>query len=474
MEIKLSDIAEHLSGQLIGQDSVVESVITDSRAAAKGALFVALIGERFDAHDFCVEVSEAGCVALVVNAPQELPETVGQIIVPDTLKALGEIGALCARLSTARQVALTGSCGKTTTKEMLKLALQTQGVVHATEGNLNNHIGVPLTLAALSEDDEFAVIEMGASGLDEIRYTVTMASPEVVMITNAHEAHLEGFGSLQNIVQAKGEIVRYAPDNARVVLNADDPAFSDWYDMAGERDVIVFGNAFLSDKRVAHAVTLVSATPFTVGRVGYDVEVLVDQELYRFQLHASGEHMVKNAMATLAVAVAMQLDISQVLVGLSRFYPVKGRLAPVMKDDLTVWDDSYNANPGSVKAAISAVEVAAPDSERWLVLGNMAEMGDEAGSAHSAIGRYAADHGITKVFAIGAFAKQVITGFEDGLKESSASTKNCTGTAYTKTDMDVLISDLKDQITGQKGLSVLVKGSRSAHMEDVVEALIND
>lgn len=474
MKINLSDIAEHVSGQLIGNDSMVNSVITDSRVAAKGALFVALVGERFDAHDFCTEVVNAGCVAVVVNAPQALPESVGQIVVSDTLVALGEIGALCAHLSNARQVALTGSCGKTTTKEMLKLALETQGSVHATAGNLNNHIGVPLTLAALSENDEYAVIEMGASGLDEIRYTVSMANPEVVMITNAHEAHLEGFGSLQNIVQAKGEIVRFAPDNACVVLNADDPAFSDWYEMAGDRNVIVFGNKFLSDQPITHAVTLVSATPFVSGQVGYDVEVLVDKELCCFQLHASGEHMVKNAMATLAVAVAMQLEISPILAGLSRFHPVKGRLAPIVKDNMTVWDDSYNANPGSVKAAISAVEVAASDSARWLVLGNMAEMGDEAAAAHEAIGVYAAEHGISKVFAIGAFAEQVITGFEQGQKTLSAQQKKCTGTAYTQTDMDTLISDLKSQMSGLQSLNVLVKGSRSAHMEEVVDALIND
>lgn len=450
--MRLSEVAEKVSGQLNGQDSEFTSISTDSRSLKKGQLFIALSGENFDAHDYLDQVREAGACAAIVSRLQSVD--IPQIVVPDTLKALGLIGAAMAGQCQARFVGLTGSCGKTTTKEMIKLALSSMGETFATRGNLNNHIGVPLTLAEVSQHDDFAVIEMGASGQGEIEYTVSLTKPEVVLITNASAAHLEGFGSLENIVQAKGEIVRYAPSNAMVVLNHDDPNFMAWQHMLDGRSCSSFSRYSSS-----HAdVRLIDKQQ--ISDQGYVLTVNVKGKEVVVRLHVAGEHMVQNVLATLAVVDAMNLDVTLAAEALGGFQPVKGRFYPIKCNGFTVWDDTYNANPESVKAAIKTIsEYTQP---AWLVLGSMAELGGEADAAHKDIGLFAAEHGFDRVYAVGEYATSVIEN------------QSFVGAAYNKADMDVLLNQLKKDVLtlADSGVQILVKGSRSAGMERVVQALV--
>lgn len=456
--MRLLELATLLAGKLIGVDRTFSSISTDSRSISNGQLFVALVGDRFDAHDYLQQVKEQGACAAVVS--RKVDCDLPQIIVEDTLKALGEIGSAMASQTSARFIALTGSCGKTTTKEMIRLALSSVGQVYATRGNLNNHIGVPLTLSEVSATDDFAVIEMGASGVGEIQYTVGMTHPEVVLITNASDAHIEGFGSLENIVQAKGEIVRYAPDSAVVVLNADDPHVDDWLEMAGSRRVIRFSSHMQGESA---DVRLIDKALNQTG--GYALTVAVGQQQFALALNVAGEHMIQNALAAIAVAYALNCDLESSVNALSRFEPVRGRFYPIQCSGYRVWDDTYNANPQSVKAALDTI--ASYQQTAWLVLGNMAELGDEAEQAHFDIGQYAAQKGFNKVFAIGESSASVIAG------------TGFSGTAYNKTDMDVLLFDLKKELMSSQSseaetseVQILVKGSRSAGMERVVQALV--
>ncbi|MFC3153542.1 UDP-N-acetylmuramoyl-tripeptide--D-alanyl-D-alanine ligase [Litoribrevibacter euphylliae] len=457
--MKLSELAHRLKGELIGKDAEFSAISTDSRSISDGQLFIALVGERFDAHDYLEQVKERGACAAVVS--KQVDCDLPQVLVEDTLLALGEIGRILAAQSSARFIALTGSCGKTTTKEMIKLALSSAGQVYATRGNLNNHIGVPLTLSEVSPSDDYAVIEMGASGVGEIQYTVGMTHPDVVLITNASDAHIEGFGSLENIVQAKGEIVRYAPDSATVVLNADDPHFGDWLEMADTRRVICFSlSPDTQNLGVKTDVSLISKTLNELG--GYSLVVRVGKKELILALNVAGEHMIQNALAALAVIYSLDCDVDVAASELAKFEPVKGRFYPVQCDGFRVWDDTYNANPQSVKAALETIS--SYHKPAWLVLGNMAELGDESQQAHFEIGQFAAQHGFNKVFAIGESADSVIAG------------TGFSGTAYNKTDMDVLLSDIKQELVSAQSLGaevqILVKGSRSAGMERVVQALV--
>ena len=455
--IKLSDLLDVIEGEFVGdldaaQDITFNSISTDSRSVGVGQLFIALSGEHFDAHDYLAQVKEKGACAAIVSRSVDVD--LPQILVADTLEALGKIGAYMASLTKARFVGLTGSCGKTTTKEMIKLVLSSEGQVHATRGNLNNHIGVPLTLSEVSGNDDFAVIEMGASGLDEIKYTVSMADPEVVLLTNASAAHLEGFGSLENIVQAKGEIIRYAPQTATAVLNMDDPHYHDWVGMLSGRKHLSFSHREESgaDVRLLSKQTLLPQ--------GYQLEVDVQGNVYSVELHVMGEHMIQNVLATLAVVKGLKLNVEQAAKNLSKFEAVKGRFCPTKTRLCTIWDDAYNANPESVKAALTSL--ADTDKPRWLVLGNMAELGELSEQAHAEMGSFAELRGFEKVYAIGAYASAVVEG------------KSFSGTAYKKTDKDVLISDLKKDISvaADSELQILIKGSRSAGMDQVVQALL--
>ncbi|TBW56258.1 UDP-N-acetylmuramoyl-tripeptide--D-alanyl-D-alanine ligase [Marinobacter halodurans] len=423
-------------------------VSTDTRTINPGDLFVALRGERFDGHRYVLDAAQAGAVAAVVDHPVD-GVAIPQLVVDDTLKALGRL-ALGNRLaSPARCVAVTGSSGKTTVKEMLASILCHQGETLATQGNLNNHIGVPLTLFRLAPDHQYAVIELGASGVGEIAYTVNLARPEVAMITNAGEAHLEGFGSYENIVEGKGEIVEGVDLDGAVILNADDPACPIWRKRAGERRVLTV--ATTDDKGADYHYRNVRSengqvTFEAVGPGGWIAPV---------RLNLPGKHNLLNALMAIAATRELGATDDAIYRGLDELKPVKGRLEQIaLQSGVNLIDDSYNANPTSMKAAVDVLS--RQPGMGVAVLGSMAELGADADKLHAEVGAFARDKGVAHLLAVGPSAGGYLTGFGDG------------GLAFATHEeaVDWLIAHQAAPMT------ILVKGSRSSAMDNVVRALI--
>lgn len=433
--------APEVSGQ-------VERIVTDSRILRQGDLFVALRGERFDGHDYIAAASEAGGVGAVVDtscSQVELP----QLVVRDTVQALADLARFNRELSNAQVIAITGSSGKTTLKEMLSAVLAREGSTLATEGNLNNHIGAPLTLLRIAPEHRFAVIELGASGLGEIAHTVAAARPEVCVITNAGEAHLEGFGSYQNIVRAKGEIIDGTRETGAVVLNGDDPACGLWIERAGRRRVItVSATGAEADYRCTHRQPVAH---------GYQVEVEArDGRQLRVDIALPGAHNITNALLAVAAAEAAGATWDSVYAGLAAVRPAAGRLErKVLSPQVTVIDDSYNANPGSMKAALEVL--ALEPGQRVALLGAMAELGAEAEALHRGVGTHAQALGIDELLVVGTSANcsALAAGFGDQARVFDTQEQA----------VDWLQNNIADPMT------VLVKGSRSAAMDKAVMLL---
>lgn len=444
--LRLSEVALALNARLIGKDCAFAAVSSDSRAIARGQLFVALSGPRFDGHDYLAEVAAKGAVAALVErevAGAPLP----QLLVDDTRLALGRLGALKRGAFGGPVVAITGSSGKTTVKEMLASILRVglRGPVLATRGNLNNDLGVPLTLLELAAEHVAAVIELGANHVGEIAYTVGLTQPQVAIITNAGNAHVGEFGGPEKIVQAKGEILEGLSDSGVAVLNLDDPAFATWQQRAKGRAVVSFSlneptaDFYASDlQRDARG-----CSAFTLHcRQGQAV----------VQLNLLGEHNVANALAAAAAAAALSVPLVDIKSGLESLQPVKGRaVAQLAPNGMRVIDDSYNANPASMCAA---VDILAGFSGRTvLVLGDMGELGDWAEQGHREVGRHAAGK-VSALYAVGPLMAHAVAEF------------GAQGRHFA--DQASLIAAL----AGESGdTTLLIKGSRSAAMENVVAAL---
>ena len=443
----LSEAAWWFGATPTGAEGTFSSVSTDTRSLQPGDLFVALRGENFDGHRFLADAARAGAVAAVVEqANPELP--LPQLVVADTTRALADI-ALANRLeSRARVVAVTGSSGKTTVKEMLASMLALQGATLATQGNLNNHIGAPQTLFRLAPEHEFAVIELGASAVGEIAHTVAMTRPEVSIITNAGEAHLEGFGSYQNIVFGKGEIIDGVSAQGTVVLNADDPACETWRARAGQRQVMTVSRhaGVDADYRIERHTVDAQGQHFTVaGPHNWEAELT---------LPLSGEHNLTNALLAIAAVRAFGLPDEAVRQGLASLQAVKGRLQLItLAPGVDLIDDSYNANPTSMKAALSVL--AQRPGRRIAVLGAMAELGPDSLRLHEEVGAWAHNLGIEHCLVVGPGTDGYRKGFGP------------------KTDACVSHSDAVEQLINQLDapVTVLVKGSRSAAMDRVVDGI---
>ncbi|WP_157497019.1 UDP-N-acetylmuramoyl-tripeptide--D-alanyl-D-alanine ligase [Hahella ganghwensis] len=439
------DIAVCCQGEHKGPVVDIADVVTDSRKDCAGALFVALSGERFDAHDFVEDVVAKGAQALMVERPLALSTT--QVIVPDTTKGLGHVGAANRARFNGPVVAITGSVGKTTVKEMLASIFGQAATVCKTEGNLNNHFGVPISLMRLSDEHQAAVFELGASGVGEIAYTVSLVKPQVAILNNAVASHLEGFGSLENIVRAKGEIIEGLPEDGIAVLNADDPNFECWLAMAGKRRVISFG---LCETANVYARQLKLEAEFSV------FELVTPSGTMKVRLPFSGEHSVKNALAAAAAALGAGVSVSQIVAGLENAPAVKGRMnRKVAPNGVTVLDDTYNANPTSMMAALDVL-VRYP-GRHIAVLGYMGELGEEVDEAHRKVGEYARSIGVEQCYVTGTSAESYRQGFGDH--------------TFVGRGNSEVIAELKRNI--RAGDVVLLKGSRSARMEEVVEALMS-
>lgn len=439
---RLTQAAAWLAAERTGADVEFHGVSTDTRSLPAGALFIALRGPRFDAHDYVAEAAARGAVALLVERAVDSP--LPQLIVRDTRLALGRLAAAWRLHCNTPLVAITGSNGKTTVKEMSRAIFAQSGAVLATEGNLNNDIGVPLTLLRLTPQHRHAVIEMGANHAGEIAYLSDLAQPDAAVITNAGPAHLEGFGSVEGVARAKGEIYRGLRENGVAVINADD-AFADlWRGMAGTQRQLCFGMA-------PEAAVTARWQPEGCGSRLWLQTPVGETELL---LPVPGRHNVMNALAAAALALALDLSLEAIRRGLAGMQGVAGRLARrAAFNGAQLIDDSYNANPASMRAAIDVLAACA--APRILVVGDMGELGANAMPLHREIGAYARSAGIDALYATGPLSLATVEGFGAGAQHFA--------------DCAALAAALRKVLTVES--TVLVKGSRSARMERVVEAL---
>jgi UDP-N-acetylmuramoyl-tripeptide--D-alanyl-D-alanine ligase len=432
-----------MQGVLHGEDRDFTGVSTDTRSLRDGELFFALQGPNFDGHDYVDIARSNGAAGAVVTGVTG--DDIAQITVDDTRSALGRFGAAWRDAHDVTVVGVTGSNGKTTLKELITACLGRLAPTLATQGNLNNDIGMPLMLARIDATHRFAVIEMGANHAGEIAYLAELASPDVVVITNAGAAHLEGFGSLEGVAHAKGEILQNERRPQAAVLNADDTYFDYWKSLVSDVRCVSFGFAADADVR---------ADDIAAGATGSEFTLYVGEQSTTVSLPLAGTHNVRNACAAAAVAHALGAPVDDIRQGLESASPVGGRLEPLVGlHGSTLFDDSYNANPLSVIAA--AEFLAALPGASWLVLGDMKELGDDAAALHREVGEAARASGVDRLFVFGDLASHAATGFGESACSYAA--------------LDALIEDLRANLSSN--INVLVKGSRSMRMERVVAAL---
>lgn len=422
LRLSIGEIAQWLDVEQQGSMAVA-GVSIDSRSIEPGNLFIALRGPNHDGHQYIKMALEKGATAAVVD--HKIDINIPQIVVTDTRIALGQLANRWRQRCATTIVAITGSNGKTTVKEMVTSILKQEGQTWSTPGNLNNDIGLPLTLLKLEKRDRFAVIEMGANHPVEIDYLTHITQPQVAVITNASEAHLAGFGTLADVVKSKGEIFNGLDTDGVAIINRDDAHAGKWLALNLNRRVITFG-------------------------LGSDADI----NSLPVALPLLGEHNRLNGCAAIAAVSALQIDDVAIAAGLGALKPVKGRLQLRRGiNGATVIDDSYNANPSSLRAGLKVL--AEFKGRRILALGDMGELGDAARQAHSEAGVSANEMDIDQLFATGSLSRYAAESFgEDG---------------HFYHEQDALIDALRPLM--QSDTTLLVKGSRSSHMERVVDAL---
>lgn len=443
MITSLSHAADWMHGQLEGPDGGFDGVSIDSRSIAAGDLFFAIAGPNFDGHDYVNAAEQQGAAGAVVSS--EDVSATSTIRVDDPRQALGLLAKAWRRRCDARTVGLTGSNGKTTLKELIASILGRCGRTLATEGNLNNDLGVPLMLMRLRSDHDFAVIEMGANHEGEIAYLTSLVQPDIVVLNNAGPSHLEGFGSMDGVARGKGEILRGTPRPRTAILNADDAYYEFWRQSTTDIDVVTFGIEAPADVRGDEISVKEDATEFMLA-IG-DVRRPV-----RLALH--GLHNVKNACAAAAAAHALRIDLNDIVAGLESATAVGGRLQALPGiNGSTVFNDSYNANPASVIAAAQFLVTGRGRSV--MVLGDMFELGPNASDVHANLGEELAEIGVDALYAVGEQSRQTVAGFGSKGRwfEDQASL------------VDALLEDL------DASSRVIVKGSRSMRMERVVDEI---
>ena len=421
-------------------------VTTDSRTIQPGDLFVALRGDKFDGHQFAQAALDAGAAAVLVD-DRGAADLSPALVVADTRLALGQLGAYWRKQMPARIIGITGSSGKTSVKEMLAAILRAEvgdEAVLATKGNFNNDIGMPLTLLRLQPQHQYGVIEMGMNHAGEIEYLTKLAEPDVALINNAGTAHIGMLGSVEAIAVAKGEILLGLPAEGVAVINADDAFAPLWRQSAGKHAVLDFG--------VKQAATVKGRY---VAQAEYsDVHISAPDMQLNLKLSALGEHSVMNALAAATAAKALGISGDAVVTGLQGFKGVYGRLQRKQgMNGCIVIDDSYNANPDSTRAAIDVL--AATSGTRYLVLGDMGELGTDELKLHAEIGALAKNKGIDGLYAIGELSRHAVKAFGNGAQHFETP-------EALKAE---LVSTLK------AGVTILVKGSRFMQMERVVRIL---
>lgn len=451
--LKLSVLAEWLQTTPQGKEVTVTGISTDTRTLVPGDLFVAIKGEQVDSHDCLKEAEMKGAVAAIVSEAVETPLSL--LKVSDTVSALGEIAHHYRQQFKLPIVSITGSCGKTTVKEMLASILAVRGPMLANQGNLNTEVGVPLTLLRLEDQHQTAVVEMGARKGGDIRYLMQIASPAVTLITNAGVAHIEIFGSERGIAEAKGEIYAHLDPQGIAVMNIDEPHFTYWQSLLKGQSVITFGFQPTADVTAYQIAHTAMDSVFTLKTPEGSIQI---------QLSAPGKHNIANALSAAAAGVALGFSLTDIQQGLEAFVPVSGRLQiKLSATGIRIIDDTYNANPQSVKAALDVLS--AFQGHKIFVMGDMLELGNDSLQLHRDIGVYARQLGISQMMGIGKFTQAAIEGFGE-------SGQHYPSKAKLIQDL-LLVLDKQDQ-SGKNENTVLIKGSRSMRMEEIVAALLKN
>lgn len=446
LTLRLHQVAEWTAGRRTGADVTIHGVTTDSRRVGSGQLFVALKGERHDGHDHVAAAASAGAGAALVSRTLDLP--LPQVVVADTVVALGNMAHAVRMQRRARVIGITGSNGKTTVKTLTAAILARFGRTHVNAGNFNNEIGLPLTLLGMPEETDFAVLEMGAGKPGDIDYLAAIARPEIGLVNIIAPAHLERMGSLQTIAETKGALYSALPPGGTAILNADDPFAGYFEGLAGKRRVLRFG--LDHDAEIGAEILEMHAdgSCFVLSTPQGDAEI---------RLPLPGRHNISNALAAASIACALDVPMEHITHGLHHAGAVPGRLrSRAMAGGWTLIDDSYNANPSSLRAAIDTLALAAGPA--WLVLGDMAELGPDARDLHAQAGAYAREHGVERLFAVGPLTRAAVDAFGGGGEHFENQAQ--------------LVAALRVSIDA--GVTCLVKGSRSAGMDHVVAMLEAD
>ncbi|HEU4670820.1 MAG TPA: UDP-N-acetylmuramoyl-tripeptide--D-alanyl-D-alanine ligase [Dyella sp.] len=441
--MQLDTIALWTRGRRYGDDVAVRGVAIDTRRLEAGDLFVALPGERVDGHDFVAEARARGAVAAMVT--RKLDIDLPQVLVNDAAAALGDLASAVRAQRDVRVVGITGSNGKTTVKTLVASILSRHGRTHVNAGNYNNELGLPLTLLAMPEDARYAVLEMGAGKPGDIDYLASIARPDVGVITCIAPAHLERMGSVEGVAETKGALYQSLPADGVAVINADDAFASFFTGLAGGRRVLRYALDHSADVGAEIVEQRVDGSRFVLSTPVGDADV---------SLPLAGRHNVANALAAASVALALEVPLETIVAGLEHVDGVAGRLKiEPMPGGWTLIDDSYNANPGSVTAAIDTLALAA--GERFLVLGDMAELGPEARTLHARVGAHARARGLDRLFAVGTLSAAAVEAFGEGAMHFAGK--------------EALVAALQPLL--HAGVTCLVKGSRSSGMDQVVTAL---
>jgi len=440
--MSLRQAAAAVNGQCHGDEVSFTSVSIDTRTLDANALYVAIVGDRFDGHQFVAQAQSQGACCIMVESIQKLD--IPQLVVENCRIALGQLARYWREHLNILVAGITGSNGKTTVKEMTASILAQMGPVHATKGNLNNDYGVPLTLLALRPEHDFAVVEMGANHPGEIAYLSALVKPDVALVNNAGSAHLAGFGDLRGVAAAKGEIYAGLSDDGVAVINRDDDYADYWVGLCRDKKILDFSTEQQADVQVEWRVVPLGSELHIDSPQG-DVDCL---------LPMPGKHNVRNALAATTIALALGAETKHIKVGLQAMRSVKGRLQyNATNCGAQLIDDTYNANPCSFSAAINLL--ASHPGKRILVMGDMAELGDEALMMHRSVGEQAKQAGIDALYAFGPMSQAAIEGFA--------------GEGHHFTEQQAMIDALQSELA--EGVTVLVKGSRSMKMEHVVMAL---
>ena len=443
----LAWIAQATGGRLLGGDRLVDAVATDTRAlpGAGAPLFVALKGENFDGHAHVAQAVLGGCVAVLVS--RETGADVSQIVVDDTRRALAALATAvqCAR-GDSRVIAITGSNGKTSVKTLTEAVLAQAGKTYATPGNRNNEIGMPLAVLDAPEDARFSIYEMGTGAPGDIAYLTAIAAPDVGLVNNVAPAHLERMGSLLEIANTKAAVYDDLRDGGTAVVNADDSFAPYFVQRAGGHDVVRFGLDHGAD---------VSARDIALANDGSRFLLVTPKGEAAVELAMPGRHNVRNALAAAAIGHSLGMDVAHIAAGLNAARPVKGRqMAHVLHNGAVLVDDSYNANPGSLTAAIDTL--AASGAEAWLVLGDMRELGADEIALHAQVGAQAKAAGVARLYTLGPLSAHAAQAFGECAREFASH--------------EALAETLGQELGA--GTRVLVKGSRGSAMDRIVGALL--